>query len=206
MATLDQYLQTNFSEAGTANTYQISQGTASAVYNCFAYAVGVTDKKITPSTRAALVQAYNAQGYFQVTSAVQAGDVEVYERTTEPGLLLHAHRVDQQWGQSWWCSSKIGNDCVIGHSRTLLQSAKPNSNQHIFGVVTMRFRYDAAKLKEFKLDQYVVTKSGRQVKLRDCVKTKSGRLTSKKANPAGVQKKTASSRTPVKQSGSRSKR
>jgi hypothetical protein len=98
MASLQDYMQANFSNAADSNSYRIIPNTASRVHNCFAYAVGVTDRRISPYTRINLIQTCekhrlqilvsssltglktDAQlGYFPVDNGtLVAGDVEVF--------------------------------------------------------------------------------------------------------------------------------
>ncbi|OIW27216.1 hypothetical protein CONLIGDRAFT_633547 [Coniochaeta ligniaria NRRL 30616] len=115
-------------------------------------------------------------GYYPVNDLDQmplAGDVEVYSKTNS--WPVHAHRVLDNYGT---CRSKMGADFAITHDRNLLQCNRPNSNRSEYGFVTYRYRYNDATYKKQQA-AVVTTRSGRQVKMKDTVVTKSGHLAAK---------------------------
>ena len=48
------WMQNTFTNAANPQVYQVHPGTQSHIYNCFAYAIGCTTRRITPATKAAL--------------------------------------------------------------------------------------------------------------------------------------------------------
>ncbi|KAK4184907.1 hypothetical protein QBC35DRAFT_365960, partial [Podospora australis] len=146
--------------------------------NCFAWAVGVTDRAIRPQTWDALATAYAEVGYYNVplTGPPANDDAEVYARDTDVGRPLHAHRVTD--AANGTCESKMGDDFRIQHHRDMLQCTHLNGPTFEYGVVQARYRYDATRLRQWQEGE-VTTSSGRKLKRKDAAWTSSGRPISK---------------------------
>jgi hypothetical protein len=168
------------SEWGLATTQFRIVGGPTNRYNCIASAVeanGVATRKLTPPNMNILDAQYALKGYYPTTALpLQAGDVEVYTKPSATGVPVHAHRVLHVAADAnaSTCRSKYGDDCLVEHPRTAFTRAKANGT-YVYGTLTRRYRYDAARLAKDREAIYV-TRSGRQVKRKDLDTTTSGTL------------------------------
>ncbi|ROV88660.1 hypothetical protein VMCG_10326 [Cytospora schulzeri] len=167
MATLDEYMTASFAGAqktqqNAAGWYQSAGGAIDNTYNCFAYAVGVTNRRINAQTRAQLENEYSHEKYFPVaiTGAPLPDDVElntemqIYTRPSEPNQIVHAHRVIT----ATKARSKLGPHELINHNRNTLQAPKPGSpNSYEYGTIRYRYRRDETKYNAM----YTTSASGR---------------------------------------------
>ncbi|KAG8157395.1 hypothetical protein KVR01_012779 [Diaporthe batatas] len=154
-----------------------------------------------------LVRYYGSYGFYQIDldDDPKAQDAEVYSRDSEPRVPLHAHKVIGPGArgskpEELICSSKMGDDYLIRHPRTLLQCPHNGSNRYEYGKVRYRFRYDEAIFKEeeksvlttrsgrpiksrsgrpIKKGDTILTKSMSRIRKADATRTRSNRITSK---------------------------
>ncbi|KAK4170752.1 hypothetical protein QBC36DRAFT_123648 [Triangularia setosa] len=170
---------TRFANAAAAPAaYNIIPNTQTTFPNCFAYAVGVHDRSITPQTWDTLAQAYGEVGYYYTDDQTPMdGDAEVYAKPSDLNRPLHAHRITAAVTDT--CESKMGGDFAIQHHRTFLQCTRPNSNQYEYGTVVARYRYDAARHKVWLEGETTTVSSKRKLKRKDVAYTNSGRPISK---------------------------
>ncbi|OAA60550.1 hypothetical protein SPI_05674 [Niveomyces insectorum RCEF 264] len=160
--------------AASPGNFTVHWGTEDPLYNCFAFCINETRRKVTPSTLADLIAEFNSYGYFKVESQepFQAYDVEVYARHNIP---LHAHRIRNT--TFWDCESKMGEGPIITHHRNMLESPRTNrSNEYKFGTIVSRFRYDEEQHKVWWLENFAKTASGRVIRKRDAAQSTSGNI------------------------------
>ncbi|KAK0666064.1 hypothetical protein QBC41DRAFT_399178 [Cercophora samala] len=191
---------TRFANAAAApGAYNIIPGTQTTFPNCFAYAVGVYDRSITPQRWEDLAQAYGEVGYYYTDDPTpRDGDAEVYAKPSDPNRPLHAHRITVAATDT--CESKMGGDFAIQHHRNYLQCTRSaTSNQYEYGTVVSRYRYDAARHKTWLEGETTTVSSKRKLKRKDVAYTNSGRPISKskaaKTQSGRIVKKGAAKKT-----------
>ncbi|TAQ84960.1 hypothetical protein B7494_g6711 [Chlorociboria aeruginascens] len=146
----------------------------SSKFNCIAYAVGVTSRRMIPATTDALDILYSDVGYYLIedNSAPQNGDAEVYFTPAMGGSPVHAHRIVN--AAALTARSKMGEDIIIEHHRNLLQCPRTGGTSYVYGTVRRRYRYDATKLAADQAKQ-VTTRSGRVSKKVHTISSSSGK-------------------------------
>ncbi|KAJ2893729.1 hypothetical protein MKZ38_008299 [Zalerion maritima] len=190
-----------------AQNFVVYPDTESSYFNCFAYVVNETSRKVTPASFALLVDEFAGYGYFKIspTENFEAHDVEVY---IKHNIALHAHRIKDPLSGD--CESKMGEGPIISHPRAMLDSPGRNRpNFYKFGRISHRFRYNEEQFRAWKLKNICQTTSGRDIWNRDAMATSSGKIIHKnlaqKSRSGRIVKKTPKAKGKAKEGKAKGK-
>ncbi|KAK4144896.1 uncharacterized protein C8A04DRAFT_27393 [Dichotomopilus funicola] len=166
------YMRSHFARAPSAKFYIMIPNTWEEIPDCFAYAARVQDRTFSPGNWDVLDELYGQLGYYATSDNTDMnGDIQVYgiPSSKRPS---HAHRIID--AASKLCESKMEGIMAIKHHQDLLQCTMPGSSSMWLGTTVARYRYDAARHKQY-LDEEVTTSTGRRLTRRQAKLTRSGR-------------------------------
>ena len=131
------------------------------VYNCLAWALGVSDEEIDPGNVADTKALFTARGYTEL--AVAAADADVDLMGFHASYVRHAQkrysgaRVEGMPGNLW--ESKLSNDIRVTHLRTDLVEAQ-DADRETFGAILCSLKKPAPQESDEGKGKRIVLRGG----------------------------------------------